>query len=89
MELSNHAKVRCQQRSVPPLIREWLHLYGAERRSHGATQRYFDRQSRKRLAADVGAEVVDRLGSLLDRYLVEGDAVVITAGIRTRRIKRP
>jgi hypothetical protein len=88
MELSRHAETRCQQRSIPPLIREWLHLYGAEHRTHGATKRFFDRAARKRLAADVGAEVVSRMGDLLNHYVVESDTHVITAGVRTRRIKR-
>jgi hypothetical protein len=88
MELSKHAQTRCRQRSIPPLIREWLQLYGTEQRSHGATKRFFDRTSRKRLAADVGTEVVDRLGDLLNSYIVEADTVIVTAAIRTRRIKR-
>lgn len=88
MELSRHAQIRCQQRGVPPLIVEWLLTYGAEQRSAGATKRFFDRQARRRLAADYGAEVIDRLGDLLNLYLVEGDERIVTAGVRTRRIKR-
>lgn len=88
MELSNHAGVRCQQRGIPPLIRQWLHEFGSEVVSHGATKRYFDHRAKKRLAAAVGAQVVDRLGGLLNVYLVESDERVITAGHRTRRIKQ-
>lgn len=89
MNLTAHAQARCQQRSIPPLVREWLVAYGSEVRSHGATKRFFDRAARRRLAASVGAEVVDRMGDLLNHYLVEDGPVVITAGIRTRRIRRP
>lgn len=88
MELSCHAQTRCQQRGIPPLIREWLQLYGAEVQTHGATKRYFDRAARKRLAAEVGHQVVDRLGPLLNTYLVETTDVVVTAGVRTKRLKR-
>lgn len=88
MKLSHHAQVRCQQRSVPPLIIQWLLEYGAEQRSAGASKRYFDHEARRRLAADCGAEVVARLGDLLNLYLIEGEGHVVTAGIRTRRIKR-
>ena len=88
MELSIHAQVRCQQRRVPPLIIQWLLDYGAEQRSGGATKRYFDREARRRLATDYGAEVVDRLGDLLNLYLVEDEDRIVTAGVRTRRIKR-
>ena len=88
MELSRHAHVRCQQRSIPPLILNWLLDYGAEQRSHGASKRFFDRSARRRLAAEYGAEVVERLGPLLNLYLIEGDSKVVTAGVRTRRVKR-
>ncbi len=88
MEFSHHAHVRCQQRGIPPLILEWLLDYGVEQRSAGTSKRYFDREARRRLAADYGAEVVSRLGDLLNLYLVEGEDRIVTAGVRTRRIKR-
>lgn len=88
MQLSKHAQIRCQQRGIPPLIRQWLHEFGAEAQSHGATKRYFDHAAKRRLAAAVGPQVVDRLGNLLNAYLVETDEAVVTAGILTRRIKR-
>lgn len=88
MELSRHAASRCQQRGIPPLIREWLMRYGTEVQTHGATKRFFDRDAKRRLAADVGARVVDRMGDLMNLYLIEAEARVITAGVRTRRIKR-
>jgi hypothetical protein len=87
VELSQHASVRCQQRGIPPLIREWLQEFGSEVVCHGATKRYFDHRAKKRLAAAVGAQVVDRLGGLLNVYVVEGAERVITAGHRTRRMK--
>lgn len=88
MELTHHANVRCQQRGIPPLIREWLQEFGSEVVSHGARKRYFDHRAKRRLAAAVGAQVVDRLGGLLNVYIVEGDDRLITAGHRTRRIKQ-
>lgn len=87
MELTHHAAVRCRQRSIPPLICDWLLRYGTEVRSHGATKRFFDREAKRKLAADVGAQVVGRMGNLLNLYLVESNERVITAGVRTRRIK--
>ena len=88
VKLSRHAKVRCKQRSIPPLILHWLLEYGAEERSAGASKRFFNHESRRRLAADYGLEVIGRLGDLLNLYLVEGDGSVITAGTRTKRIRR-
>lgn len=88
MHLSQHARVRCQQRGIPPLICQWLQEYGSETQSHGATKRFFDHEAKRRLAAAVGPQVVDRLGNLLNVYLVETGEVVVTAGLRTRRVKR-
>ena len=88
MDLTRHAQVRCQQRGIPPLIRQWLQDYGSEVQTHGATKRFFDRDARRRLAAAVGPQVVDRLGSLLNVYLVEDTGTVVTAAVRTQRIKR-
>lgn len=88
MELSRHAQLRCQQRGIPPLIRQWLQDYGSEIQTHGATKKFFDREAKRRLVAAVGAQVADRLGSLLNIYIVESADTVITAAIRTRRIKR-
>lgn len=89
MRLSRHAQIRCQQRGIPPLIREWLLSFGAEVRSHGAIKRFFDHKSRRQLAAAYGAEVIDRMGDLLNLYLVEADTCIVTAGVRTQRIRRP
>jgi hypothetical protein len=90
MQMTKHAEVRCQQRNVQPLIRQWLLDYGAEVRTpEGALKSYFDHESRRRLAAEFGAKVVDRMGDLLNGYLVENGQTVITAAVRQRRFRRP
>lgn len=86
--LTCHAHARMQQRGVPPLIVEWLLEYGASEVSHGAVRRYFDKRARKQLASIVGHQVVDRLGDLLNLYVVEGNGRVVTAGHRTKRFRR-
>lgn len=88
--MSRHARVRQQQRRIPPLIIEWLLVYGShEHDGHGATIRYFDRAARTRLGRAIGMEMVDRLGDLCDSYVVVGtDGIVITTGHRYRRIRR-
>lgn len=88
MKMTLHAEVRAQQRGIPTLIREWLLDYGAVKTSHGAQVRYFDKVAKKRLQRDVGTAVVDRLGDLLNIYLVEGTDEIVTVGHRTKRIKR-
>ena len=88
MQLSRHAEIRCQQRCIPPLIREWLLDFGAEERSHGAVKRFFDHKARRKLATAYGSEVINRMGDSLNLYLVEADDCIVTAGVRTKRIRR-
>lgn len=88
---TKHAQDRSQQRSIPPLIKEWLIEYGARTRGpHKAIVCHFDRTSRRRLSASVGKEVVKRLGGMLDTYLVlsNDEQTLITAGHRSKRIRR-
>jgi hypothetical protein len=89
MILTKHAKKRAQQRGIPPAILRWLHEFGATKHSHLGLKRFFDGAARKRLAKALGREVVDRLGDLLNCFLVETtEGVVITTGHRTARIRR-
>jgi hypothetical protein len=90
LPLTHHAAARLQQRSIPPIVVEWLIEYGATERSGGGTQlHYFTKDTRRRLAKRVGDQVVTRLAALLDAYVVvSSDGVVVTAGHRFRRIQR-
>lgn len=90
LALSRHAEIRSHQRSVPPLIIEWLMDHGARQVDHqGAEIYYFDKGSRKHLVREHGHEVVERLASLLEAYAVVGeDGTVITVGRRYHRINR-
>jgi len=87
--LTQHAQIRAQQRGIPPLVVQWLLEFGSEAKAPGGvTRRYFDKEARRRLASAVGSAVVDRMGDLMNLYLVESADKVITTGVRTRRIKR-
>lgn len=87
MKMSRHAEIRAQQRAIPPLIRDWLVQHGRRTYRHGALVCYFDKKSRKSLAALYGHAVVDQLSSLLNSYLViTDDEEVITTGHRYKRI---
>ncbi|MGH8785981.1 MAG: hypothetical protein ACREYA_12970 [Cupriavidus necator] len=68
-----HASVRMQQRGIPPAIVQWLIEYGAKEYSGSACRRYFDKAARQRMCRDLGAQIVDRLGNLMNCYLIEGD----------------
>jgi len=88
--MTRHAIARAQQRSLPPLIVDWLQTYGARARDRGEVEiLYFDKASRRRLERDVGSLVVERLRWLLDAYLVQSeDGTVITLGWRFKRVPR-
>lgn len=88
MDITRHANTRIQQRGVPPLIVEWLLDYGASEVKHGACLRFFDKRSRKLLEEHFGAQVVDRMGELLNCYIVENAGRLVTAGHRTKRVRR-
>lgn len=90
INISRHASVRSQQRSIPPLIMDWLVRYGARQpAADGASILFFDKASRRRLAHDVGSPVLHALEPMLDAYVVQAaDELVITVGWRTRRVLR-
>lgn len=87
---SEHARVRMQQRGVPPLIVEWLLQYGAVVHDHhGARIRYFDKESRKRIRREKGDIVLRRLHELLDCYaVVAEDGTIVTVGHGYARMQR-
>lgn len=89
-DFTRHASVRQQQRCIPPLIVDWLVRYGSRQQAaSGASILFFDKVSRRRLAQDVGAPVLDALDSMLDAFLVQAaDDAIITVGWRTKRVLR-
>ena len=88
MVYTNHAKVRMQHRGIPPLIVKWLMEYGATEYSAGALKHFFDKRSRKMLSREMGRIVIDRLGDLMNQYIVEKDGVILTVGHRQKHIFR-
>ena len=49
MKLSQHARIRMQQRGIPRLAVDWLAAYGAVDHQRGAELFYFDRRARQAL----------------------------------------
>lgn len=90
--LTQHAKVRAQQRGIPPLIGTLLDAYGHEQYDgHGGVIRYFDKKSRRQMERDFGRDPVRRLlPGWSNVYKVDStsDGLTITTGIRTTRIRR-
>lgn len=88
-DLSHHAQTRMQQRSIPPIVLEWLQGYGCRRRCGGADVCYFDRKARRRLKSDIGSVPYGRMHDQLDAYaVIADDGTVITTGWRYKRNKR-
>ena len=88
MQLTTHAKIRMQQRGIPPLTLELLDQYGSTKYDkHGARTRYFDKRGRKLLLRDFGSRFVNGLSKQLSTYMVVSEDVVITTGHRYKRLK--
>ncbi|MBK7080421.1 MAG: hypothetical protein IPH55_06585 [Betaproteobacteria bacterium] len=88
---SVHAKVRAQQRGIPPLIDRWLDEFGEEDYDgRGGVRIFFSRRSAKAMERTLGRAPVRRMTEYLRVYKVESshDGQVITVGHRTGRIWR-
>lgn len=88
MELTEHARKRQQQRSIPQMIIDFLIDYGAcEKAGDGTRKHYFDKRSKRQLKAYLG-----QLFGLIEEYLncyaiVCPEGRIITVAYRTARIK--
>lgn len=83
MNLTKHARIRLQQCAIPPLIIDWLCKYGRRLQGmNGTTVCFFDKDSRRSLASEVGHVVVRRLTDMMDAYLVLSGDRIITVGHR-------
>ena len=88
MNMTKHAHARSQQRAIPPLIIEWLCKYGCRMHGmNGTTVCFFDRESRRCLASEVGHVVVRRLSDMMDTYLVLSGDSIVTIGHRYKPLK--
>lgn len=87
---TRHAKVRAQQRGIPPMIDQLLDLYGHEEYDgHGAVVLYLNKASLRNMERDLGRKPVARLSEWLNAYKVRTtDGCTITVGHRTRRVWR-
>ena len=88
MQLTHHAAQRLQQRAIPRPALDVLRRYGCTVYSNGARIRYFDKRSWQQVMRCIGTQIEDP-ERLVNLYYVESkEGVVVTAGHRTRRIKR-
>ncbi len=88
MKMTHHANTRSQQRAIPPMMIDLLLQFGkSESTGNGAETLFFDKQSRRRIAAYAGS-----LATLLNEHLdlfavVSDDMHIITVGHRFERIR--
>lgn len=88
MNLTRHARIRQQQRGIPPIVIDLLQTHGAvERAGDGAMTYYFDKASRRRVKTYFGP-----MGRTIDEYLnyyavVGPNGQVITVAPRLGKIK--
>ena len=82
--LTTHARVRMQQRGIPPAALEALLDYGSEAHDHrGCRIVRFDKRSRRRAARELRADLFRRIERHLGAYAVIGpDDAVVTVGHR-------
>ena len=87
---TQHAKIRAQQRGIPPLIDQILDRYGQEAYDgHGCTVLYLNKMSIRNMQRDMGSRPVAKLSEWLNAYKVESsDGNTITIGHRKQHIWR-
>ena len=89
MSMTKHAQTRLRQRAIQPLIIEWLCKYGRRLKGmNGTTVCFFDKESRRCLASEVGHVVVRRLSDMMDTYLVLSGNSIVNVGHRYKPFKR-
>lgn len=87
--LTEHARIRMQQRGIPPAALEALLDFGREAHDHrrGCRVLLFDKRSRRKLARYFGP-ALRTFERYLDAYAVVGpDDAVVTVGHRHRKFE--
>ena len=88
MKLTNHARVRMQQRAISRQVVDWLAAYGEVDHQRGAEVFYFNRKSRQALERDVGRRMLQCNEKALNAYMVCAEGQIATVGHRYQRIVR-
>ena len=85
MILSQHAKIRCQQRGIGPFMVDLLYQFGSSLPAGGGTEKlFFDKQSRKKVEEFTGGRIKAKEAKLNIYAIVDG-SIVITMGHRTKK----
>jgi hypothetical protein len=86
---THHAACRMRGRAIPEAAVDLLHRFGASLLQAGGEVLFFDHAARRRLAGTLGRERLRAVERWLDAYVVlSPDGALVTAGWRTRRLRR-
>lgn len=88
--LTEHARIRMQQRGIPRAALDILLDFGREAHNHRRGRRVllFDKRARRRLADELGQDRIRTVERYLDAYAVVGpDDAIVTVGHRRRRFE--
>ena len=88
--LTEHARIRMQQRGIPSAALEILLDFGREAHDHrrGCRVVFFDKRCRRKLAGMLGRKAVRSVERYLDAYAIVGpDDAVVTVGHRCRKFE--
>ncbi len=86
MQLSNHAKNRAAQRSIPSQVIEAIYCYGESYASRGCMGYRLNRRSIALAADDLSAPDIERLRRFVGTYIIaNGEMIVTAAHAKTRR----
>jgi hypothetical protein len=87
--ISQHARIRMQQRALPPAALDLLWEYGTSMRSRGADSLFFDKAARRRARAGLDADELRRVERYQNAFaVIADDGTAITIAWRTRRLRR-
>lgn len=87
--LTDHARMRMQQRGIPQSQIEWLLEYGSERYDRcGKLWLSYDHKAKKLMRKYLSSDILKRIK--LDTYgvIAEENGVLVTVGHRTKRFHR-
>ncbi len=87
--LTDHARMRMQQRGIPQSQLEWLLEYGSERYDRcGKLWLSYDHKAKKLMRKYLSSDILKRIK--LDTYgvIAEENGVLVTVGHRTKRFHR-
>lgn len=83
-QLTQHARLRSRQRSIPSAVRDALIDFGVRRHAgKGAVSVFFTKKSWKKLEAYMGSEITKAFERYRNCYLIESDdGFIVTVAYR-------